>query len=143
MVENESLARILHENCSCAEMFARLDAISPRLAAQINERTGRETIAPDRVRPEGQLLDGFMLKPMNCPHHIKIFSSQPHSYRDLPCGCPSSARCTAGAVGRAQRDDPRARFHTGRRPPLLHREQVPGELLGCLTLVKTVLATSA
>ena len=84
MVENESLARILHENCSCAEMFARLDAISPRLAAQINERTGRETIAPDRVRPEGQLLDGFMLKPMNCPHHIKIFSSQPHSYRDLP-----------------------------------------------------------
>jgi threonyl-tRNA synthetase len=25
-----------------------------------------------------------MLKPMNCPHHIKIYSSQARSYRDLP-----------------------------------------------------------
>ncbi|MDR1437600.1 MAG: threonine--tRNA ligase [Puniceicoccales bacterium] len=29
-------------------------------------------------------LDGFLLKPMNCPGHIKIFSSSPKSYRDLP-----------------------------------------------------------
>ena len=29
-------------------------------------------------------IDGYLLKPMNCPHHIKIFASQPHSYRDLP-----------------------------------------------------------
>ena len=84
MVENESLARILGEGCSCAEMVARLDAVSPRLAAQINERTGRETVAADRVRPEDQLIEGYMLKPMNCPHHIKIYSSQPRSYRDLP-----------------------------------------------------------
>ena len=26
----------------------------------------------------------YLLKPMNCPHHIKIFDSSPHSYRDLP-----------------------------------------------------------
>ena len=26
----------------------------------------------------------FMLKPMNCPHHIEIYKSSPHSYRDLP-----------------------------------------------------------
>lgn len=26
----------------------------------------------------------FMLKPMNCPHHIMIFKSEMHSYRDLP-----------------------------------------------------------
>ncbi|MBI1368430.1 MAG: threonine--tRNA ligase [Planctomycetes bacterium] len=26
----------------------------------------------------------YLLKPMNCPHHIKIFGSEPHSYRDLP-----------------------------------------------------------
>ena len=25
-----------------------------------------------------------MLKPMNCPHHCEIFSSTPHSYRELP-----------------------------------------------------------
>lgn len=26
----------------------------------------------------------FMLKPMNCPHHIEIYKCEPHSYRDLP-----------------------------------------------------------
>ncbi len=26
----------------------------------------------------------YMLKPMNCPHHIEIFKSEPRSYRDLP-----------------------------------------------------------
>jgi threonyl-tRNA synthetase len=26
----------------------------------------------------------FLLKPMNCPHHCKIFSSKPRSYRELP-----------------------------------------------------------
>jgi threonyl-tRNA synthetase len=26
----------------------------------------------------------YMLKPMNCPHHIKIYASDMHSYRDLP-----------------------------------------------------------
>ena len=26
----------------------------------------------------------FLLRPMNCPHHIEIYRSQPRSYRDLP-----------------------------------------------------------
>lgn len=26
----------------------------------------------------------YLLKPMNCPHHIQIFSAQKHSYRELP-----------------------------------------------------------
>ncbi|HLY29143.1 MAG TPA: threonine--tRNA ligase, partial [Aggregatilineales bacterium] len=26
----------------------------------------------------------FLLKPMNCPHHIEIYKSEPRSYRDLP-----------------------------------------------------------
>ena len=26
----------------------------------------------------------FMLRPMNCPHHCRIYSSKPRSYRDLP-----------------------------------------------------------
>lgn len=28
--------------------------------------------------------DQFVLKPMNCPHHTRIYASQPRSYRDLP-----------------------------------------------------------
>jgi threonyl-tRNA synthetase len=27
----------------------------------------------------------YMLKPMNCPHHIEIYKTKPHSYKDLPC----------------------------------------------------------
>lgn len=29
-------------------------------------------------------IDGYLLKPMNCPHHIRIYASDKHSYRDLP-----------------------------------------------------------
>jgi threonyl-tRNA synthetase len=28
--------------------------------------------------------EGYLVKPMNCPHHIQIFQATPHSYRDLP-----------------------------------------------------------
>jgi len=28
--------------------------------------------------------DEFLLRPMNCPHHCRIYTSQPRSYRDLP-----------------------------------------------------------
>jgi threonyl-tRNA synthetase len=28
--------------------------------------------------------EGYLLKPMNCPHHIQIYKAEPHSYRDLP-----------------------------------------------------------
>lgn len=28
--------------------------------------------------------DAYMLKPMNCPHHITLYKSQMHSYRELP-----------------------------------------------------------
>ena len=28
--------------------------------------------------------EGYLLKPMNCPHHTQIYDHAPHSYRDLP-----------------------------------------------------------
>jgi len=28
--------------------------------------------------------EGFLLKPMNCPHHTQIYADKMHSYRDLP-----------------------------------------------------------
>src|SRR5690606_9475135 len=28
--------------------------------------------------------EGYLLKPMNCPHHIQIYADKLHSYRDLP-----------------------------------------------------------
>ncbi len=30
------------------------------------------------------LSEEYLLKPMNCPHHIQIYAAQPRSYRDLP-----------------------------------------------------------
>ena len=34
---------------------------------------------------EGQISkDKFMMKPMNCPHHTRIYASRPRSWRDLP-----------------------------------------------------------
>src|SRR5438445_9016941 len=28
--------------------------------------------------------EAYILKPMNCPHHIQIYKNEMHSYRDLP-----------------------------------------------------------
>jgi threonyl-tRNA synthetase len=140
--ENESLAKTLSEGCSCAEAYARLDAVSGQLAAQINARTGKETITPDRVKPDDQLLSGFMLKPMNCPHHIKIFASQPHSYRDLPVRLAEFGTVYRWEQSGELNGMTRVRGFTQDDAHLFCTpEQVAQEVLGCLSLVKTVLTT--
>jgi threonyl-tRNA synthetase len=140
--ENESLAKVLSEGCSCAEAFARLDAVSAQLAAQVNARTGKETIAPDRVKPDDQLLNGFMLKPMNCPHHIKIFASQPHSYRDLPVRLAEFGTVYRWEQSGELNGMTRVRGFTQDDAHLFcTEEQVAAEVLGCLSLVKIVLST--
>ena len=140
--ENESLAKVLTEGCSCGEAFARLEAVSARLAAQVNARTGREAITPDRVKPDDQLLDGFMLKPMNCPHHIKVFASQPHSYRDLPVRLAEFGTVYRWEQSGELNGMTRVRGFTQDDAHLFcTEEQVGQEVLGCLSLVKTVLST--
>jgi threonyl-tRNA synthetase len=142
VVENQSFAKILHEGCSCAEMVVRLEAFSAHMAGQINERTGRETISPDRVKPDDQLLDGFMLKPMNCPHHIKIFASQPHSYRDLPVRLAEFGTVYRWEQSGELNGMTRVRGFTQDDAHLFcTEEQVAQELIGCLALVKIVLTT--
>ena len=32
----------------------------------------------------GELKDEYALRPMNCPHHHRVFAAEPRSYRDLP-----------------------------------------------------------
>jgi len=140
--ENESLAKVITEGCSCGEAFARLEAVSAHLASQINARTGKETITPDRVKPDAQLLDGFMLKPMNCPHHIKIFASQPHSYRDLPVRLAEFGTVYRWEQSGELNGMTRVRGFTQDDAHLFcTEEQVPQELIGCLELVKIVLTT--
>ena len=43
--------------------------------------------APERLevlRKWLQTQEGYLVKPMNCPHHIQIYKAEPRSYRDLP-----------------------------------------------------------
>lgn len=41
----------------------------------------QETMFPPMVLPDG---DEMVLRPMNCPHHILVYSQDLHSYRELP-----------------------------------------------------------
>jgi threonyl-tRNA synthetase len=142
VLESDALARMVAENCPCGEVFARLEAVSAQLREQINARTGRETITADRVRPDAELLDGFMLKPMNCPHHIKIFASQPHSYRDLPVRLAEFGTVYRWEQSGELNGMTRVRGFTQDDAHLFcTEEQVAAEVLGCLSLVRTVLST--
>ncbi|HYE03570.1 MAG TPA: threonine--tRNA ligase [Phycisphaerales bacterium] len=114
IVEQEGLAELVREGCSCAELAARLDAGA---------------------------VDGYLLKPMNCPHHIKIFASQPHSYRDLPVRLAEF-----GTVYRWEQSGElsgltRVRGFTQDDAHLFcTEEQVPAELRACLDLVRIIFA---
>ena len=86
--------------------------------------------------------EGYLLKPMNCPHHIKIFASDHHSYRDLPVRLAEFGTVyrweQSGELGGMTRvrgftqDD----AHLFCTP-----DQVAAEVTGCLDLVKKVLNT--
>ena len=39
---------------------------------------------PDNPDAAATIKEAYALRPMNCPHHHKIFAAQPRSYRDLP-----------------------------------------------------------
>jgi threonyl-tRNA synthetase len=84
-------------------------------------------------------IDGFLLKPMNCPHHIRIFASEPHSYRDLPIRLSEF-----GTVYRFEQSGElggmtRVRGFTQDDAHLFcTEEQVPREVEGCLELVKII-----
>ena len=87
-------------------------------------------------------IDGYLLKPMNCPHHIAIYASEPHSYRDLPVRLAEF-----GTVYRWEKSGElggmtRVRGFTQDDAHLFcTEEQIPAEIRGCLELVKIVLGT--
>jgi threonyl-tRNA synthetase len=142
VVERDFLDRLVASGCSCAEMANRIEAVSQRFADTINARTGKETITKDRVLPDDQLIDGFLLKPMNCPHHIKVFDSQPRSYRDLPVRLAEFGTVYRWEQSGELNGMTRVRGFTQDDAHLFCTpEQVAPEILGCLSLVKTILTT--
>ena len=142
VVENDELAKAASTGCSCAEVMARLEGVSRKLREEINSRTGQDTITSERVMPEEDLMDGFLLKPMNCPHHIRIYAQSPKSYRDLPVRLAEFGTVyrweQSGELGGLTR----VRGFTQDDAHLFCTEdQVEAEIMGCLSLVKTVLTT--
>ena len=115
LIEQEQVERLAKESVSCAELASRMD--------------------------KGEI-DGYLLKPMNCPHHIRIYASEPHSYRDLPIRLAEF-----GTVYRWEKSGElggmtRVRGFTQDDAHLFCTEQqVPQEIVGCLELVKIVLGT--
>jgi threonyl-tRNA synthetase len=83
----------------------------------------------------------YILKPMNCPHHIMIYKSKPHSYRELPVRLAEFGTVyryeQSGELGGMTRvrgftQDDAHIFCT--------EEQVADEVRGCIDFTQTVLA---
>ncbi|MDP1663284.1 MAG: threonine--tRNA ligase, partial [Phycisphaerales bacterium] len=139
IIERNALEELSKSGCSCAEVMHRVEGVSARLAAGINERTGKETITKDRVLPDNQLVEGFMLRPMNCPHHAKIFASAPHSYRDMPVRLAEFGTVYRWEQSGELNGMTRVRGFTQDDAHLFCTEdQIPAEIQGCLSLVKII-----
>jgi threonyl-tRNA synthetase len=79
---------------------------------------------------------------MNCPHHIRIYASQPHSYRDLPVRLAEFGTVYRWEQSGELSGMTRVRGFTQDDAHLFCTEdQVLPEVLGCLELVKIVLKT--
>ncbi|MDB5318969.1 MAG: thrS [Phycisphaerales bacterium] len=115
LVDRELVEKLSQEGCSCAQLSNMME--------------------------KGEV-DGYLLKPMNCPMHIKIFSSEQRSYREMPVRLAEF-----GTVYRWEKSGElggmtRVRGFTQDDAHLFcTEEQVAQEVLGCLELVKIVLGT--
>tara|TARA_Y100000766_G_scaffold229230_1_gene202736 strand:+ start:1367 stop:3247 length:1881 start_codon:yes stop_codon:yes gene_type:complete len=110
--EREALKKLSEDQSSCGELMNFL-------------RTGD--------------VEGFMLKPMNCPHHIRIFASDHHSYRDLPVRLAEFGTVyrweQSGELGGITRT---RSFTQDDAHLFCTPEQLGPEIQGCLGLVKKV-----
>lgn len=87
-------------------------------------------------------VDGFLLKPMNCPMHVRLYAAQPHSYRELPV-----RMAEFGTVYRWEQSGElggltRVRGFTQDDAHIFCREdQLEEELAGCLKLINVIFTT--
>ncbi len=115
VMDRQFITKLADEGCSCAELGNHI-------------HTGQ--------------LEGYLLKPMNCPHHIKIYASQRRSYRELPIRLSEF-----GTVYRWEQSGElsgltRVRSFTVDDAHLFCRpDQVETEVAGCLKLVKLAFDT--
>jgi len=115
VMERQFLQAVSDEGCSCAELGNMM-------------ATGE--------------VEGYLLKPMNCPHHIKIYASQPRSYRDLPVRLSEFGTVYRWEQSGELNGLTRVRSFTVDDAHLFVRpDQVEEEVAGCLKLVKLAFET--
>ena len=115
IIEPGTVDRLAQESCSSADLSKMLDS--------------------------GEI-DGYLLRPMNCPMHIKIFDSQPHSYRDLPVRLAEFGTVYRWEQSGELNGMTRVRGFTQDDAHIFcTEEQLGQEIKGCLDLVKFVFNT--
>ena len=114
VVEPGTIEELAQQGCSCADLSNQLDS--------------------------GEI-DGYLLKPMNCPMHIKIFDSQPHSYRDLLFDSLNSAPSIDGNNPANSMASPASADSRKTTLTFCTEDQIADEIAGCLDLVKLVFIT--
>jgi threonyl-tRNA synthetase len=87
---------------------------------------------------EGEI-EGYLLRPMNCPHHVRLFACEQRSYRDLPIRLYEFGTVyrweQSGEIGGLTR----VRGFTQDDAHLfVTQEQLGEELIGCIELVKII-----
>lgn len=111
---------------------------------ELYQTSGHYPYYADSQFPPIQMSDGerYLLKPMNCPHHVRIYQSKPRSYRDLPLRLAEfgtvyrfeqSGELTGMTRVRGFTQDDAHIFCT--------EEQVAEEFRGCIRITQLVLHT--
>lgn len=112
IIDRQSLADLVQEDKACGDLANLLEAGD---------------------------IEGYLLKPMNCPMHIKIFDSQHHSYRDLPVRFAEFGTVYRWEQSGELNGMTRVRGFTQDDAHIFCTDQqLQGEIQGCLDLVKTV-----
>ncbi len=74
-----------------------LPVVTPHIgSSKLYARSGHLQTFRDKIFPfmeDKEEGDTFILKPMNCPHHIQIYASELRSYRDLPIRLAEFGQC--------------------------------------------------
>ena len=111
---------------------------------ELYQTSGHFPYYADSQFPPIEMADGdrYLLKPMNCPHHVRIYQSKPRSYRDLPLRLAEF-----GTVYRFEQSGElngmtRVRGFTQDDAHIFcTEEQVADEFRGCLEMTQFVLKT--
>jgi threonyl-tRNA synthetase len=108
------------------------------------ETSGHYPYYKDSQFPPIEMADGdrYLLRPMNCPHHITIYKSKPRSYRELPLRLAEFGTVHRFEMSGELNGMTRVRGFTQDDAHIFCTEdQVAGEFRGCMDMTQLVLKT--